>query len=71
VPRLFCISKHFQPHFVYPGIYILAVPLKKYPPPVEWEFLSKLKSREKFEGGLMKKVKGGKEEERKVITHTL
>ena len=46
------------------GIYILAIP----PPPWRGEqFLSKLKNREEFEGGLheKRKGKGGKEEERK------
>ena len=41
-----------------PGIYILA-----FPPPLGGCFLSKLKNREEFEGGLEKrKRKGGKEE---------
>ena len=43
------------------GIYILAIP----PSPGGWEFLSKFKIREEFEGGLEKrKGKGGKEEKR-------
>ena len=45
----------------YPGIYILAIP-----PPLG-EFLSKLKNREEFEGGLhdKRKGKGGKKKKRK------
>ena len=51
------------------GIYILAIP----PSPGGWEFLSKFKIREEFEGGLEKrKGKGGKEGKKKrVIKHML
>ena len=35
-----------------------------------WEFLSKFKNREEFEGGLHEKRKGKEEERKKVVKHT-
>ena len=46
------------------GIYILAIP-----PPVGGNFLSKLKNREEFKGGLKKSKKKGGKEEKRVIKH--
>ena len=55
---------------IHTGIYILAI---SPPHPGGGQFLSKLKNREEFEGGLHEKgrEKGGKRRKRKVIKHTL